>query len=1197
MKKVIAKKDSLVNVDWSGRMEVYSSSDYLPVRALAHRVKDGDKEGIGKAAGIMAGLVKAIPEYEKGVLVPMPGRSGVALYTRTLADEIATLTGLEVSDLLRGNPHQPLYEKKVKDGINSLHPFDFEVKGQIPDGKFPILVDNVLDTGTTAMSAFRALGDSTKLVVLGSTVNYRLYNYPVNINMVNDQTDDKKDLEQLKEELKTAIDDVLFIGGTGAYDRGTVKDTRMSHEKTLTGTLTEKVPISVGAYVESIGYTKQLPGQTPKAMLRTNVNGILVENMQNVEDVDAVLNTVRKSFYNSHGNVLSTFGRHRFMVGESFQMHDESYEVLDVGSFSSLLKPFGAQGIRVADSSGKKHTMLVDSHFTTRIYVQPHSERLHDAMLRTYGKDVRGDIKEALDKAMETEKTNSKSIDMEKEKNEAEQTAKENQKKAEAAKQEAKKQEEERKKAEEQKAKEEAKDEPKFKVAGAVAQALLLSAVLEQAKANNGVWLNKSEKKAPAVYGETTQLSPYNNLLLSAHSEFHDFKTSQYTSFEKAKNQGISVKQGEDGVPLSWIKWESYVNKYDKTDVKSREGLMAVAPEERSNYKAVPHKEYRYMFNVEQTVLPEKEKAEFSKLVDLYGSQQTGKIISMSQESLDSLIATTYKNMKEKHPDALLLFRNRDFYQMYNEDAQKGGSKLGLSVTNQTNLRGIDFLASFPHQALDVNLPKLVRAGFRVAILDQPVEDKVRTTRIQLSEQEKAADEQMKGIVAQLTKSLVPIKTASAIEHTHYDAAEDSIHLASAETYETYTDYAHDLATSIIAATGSEKRLDRAGRIGHDADYAEKHEQLIQELSAGAILSGLGLKARLSEKNVGNVDYWVRELKEDPKLIEFVERDVTNALETIDKLTRGETVEYGRIRGDKPKSVEMPNNYSIARELAKLPDAERKEFVVVTDKEKKTAAVILPAGASLEVNNEIPGMNKSRIAYALKKEGIDEDGITFHNAGGALGLRQPNAFFEGKEVMVNRLKQYALIPMTRLDVSALVIQKADIEKVNIFPDEDNNYAIYVKARNEKAITMYPAKEDITLYFNSLKDPAGNKVRNEIGQKYYQLAKEHPELKKDLLTIDTGNIDLKRIGKVSLFKPNNSSRQVMMSATIDGEKQPAREVSIGAWNRFWLADDQDKYKTQLATKVFGNVLDKEHKEQKEEKVNAGQEVQRTPGFHY
>jgi hypothetical protein len=106
---------------------------------------------------------------------------------------------------------------------------------------------------------------------------------------VNDRTEDKKDLEQLKTELKTAIDDVLFIGGTGIYDRGAVRDTRMSHEKTLTGVLSEKVPVSIGAYVEGIGYTKQSLGQPRKAMLRTSGNGILVENMQNAEDVDAVL--------------------------------------------------------------------------------------------------------------------------------------------------------------------------------------------------------------------------------------------------------------------------------------------------------------------------------------------------------------------------------------------------------------------------------------------------------------------------------------------------------------------------------------------------------------------------------------------------------------------------------------------------------------------------------------------------------------------------------------------------------------------------------------------------------------------------------------------------------------------------------------------------------------------------------------------
>ena len=79
----------------------------------------------------------------------------------------------------------------------------------------------------------------------------------------------------------------------------------------------------------------------------------------------------------------------------------------------------------------------------------------------------------------------------------------------------------------------------------------MLTAVLSQAKENGGVWLNKNQKKAPGIFGEATQLTPYNNLLMSAHSDQHDYKTSQYTSFEKAKTQGIPVQQGEEGVPLS----------------------------------------------------------------------------------------------------------------------------------------------------------------------------------------------------------------------------------------------------------------------------------------------------------------------------------------------------------------------------------------------------------------------------------------------------------------------------------------------------------------------------------------------------------------------------------------------------------------------------------------------------------------------
>ena len=147
-------KSPIVKVDWTGRMEVYSSSDYLPIRALAHRLKDGDKDGITKAAAIMADLVKEVPDYQHSVLVPMPGRKGSAGYTKALADEIAGLLGLEVSDMLTVKPHKPLYDRKAKKGIDGLKPFKFIVNDQIPEK--PILIDNVLDTGTTAMSAFRA---------------------------------------------------------------------------------------------------------------------------------------------------------------------------------------------------------------------------------------------------------------------------------------------------------------------------------------------------------------------------------------------------------------------------------------------------------------------------------------------------------------------------------------------------------------------------------------------------------------------------------------------------------------------------------------------------------------------------------------------------------------------------------------------------------------------------------------------------------------------------------------------------------------------------------------------------------------------------------------------------------------------------------------------------------------------------------
>ena len=79
-----------------------------------------------------------------------------------------------------------------------------------------------------------------------------------------------------------------------------------------------------------------------------------------------------------------------------------------------------------------------------------------------------------------------------------------------------------------------------------------------------------------------------------------------------------------------------------------------------------------------------------------------------------------YFDIKSKHPDAILLFRVGDFYEMYGEDAVAGADILGIVQTKRANgATQYVKMANFPHHALDTYLPKLVRAGRRVAICDQ----------------------------------------------------------------------------------------------------------------------------------------------------------------------------------------------------------------------------------------------------------------------------------------------------------------------------------------------------------------------------------------------------------------------------------------------------------------------------------------------
>ena len=102
----------------------------------------------------------------------------------------------------------------------------------------------------------------------------------------------------------------------------------------------------------------------------------------------------------------------------------------------------------------------------------------------------------------------------------------------------------------------------------------------------------------------------------------------------------------------------------------------------------------------------------------------------MEKKVVETPLMKQYYQIKAKHPDAILLFRVGDFYETFSDDAIKASEILGITLTRRAN-GSAQFveLAGFPHHALDTYLPKLVRAGMRVAVCDQ-LEDPKLTKNI-----------------------------------------------------------------------------------------------------------------------------------------------------------------------------------------------------------------------------------------------------------------------------------------------------------------------------------------------------------------------------------------------------------------------------------------------------------------------------------
>lgn len=705
-----------------------------------------------------------------------------------------------------------------------------------------------------------------------------------------------------------------------------------------------------------------------------------------------------------------------------------------------------------------------------------------------------------------------------------------------------------------------------------VAHAAILLGALAAAKANNGVWMNKESKSNAEFIFAHTPVTAYNNIMMNLQSDQKGYRTNVFTSFNNAQKNGVAVKQGEKATPFNWTQWD-YQNLTDKNDIISNKEYEKLSDEEKKMYGKHASRLTQYIYNIDQTTYPAVGGDQFVTLLKEKGAQQESLKPSTSASFLKQ-----FDEIKSKHPDVIVIMRKDDSYEIYKSDAKKAAEATHLPVTKQ-EIEGkkIDTV-SFSHTMLDVHLPNIIRAGHRVAVCDQLEDPKLVKS---VPEGKAVLDRAYSTAKAVAKQEGIKYERVMVIQDAKYDKTDDKIEVSGMIDKSVGSERlaalqkANDIYRAVVAATGTENRLDRSGRNSLLPDDDAKHEKLVQELAAGVLMARQGLPATLSKESQKLIPYWERELKENPKMVGVIERDVNNAVETIDNLIANRKVDYKAIRGQLPPKMitDKAENYSLAADLAKLPSIDTKEVVVIRDRKANKVDVILPAGASVEANNEVPGMRKDRISIALKKEGFNE--VKFYNAGGSLGLNKPNSYFEGKDVSLNQLKQYQLVNHKTIEVAQQPKQenKVEIEHFRAIKDDYGRWAFYIKPKNEPQFSVYPPKEHMNKYFSVRNTPDEKTTRAALANKWYEVAKQFPDVRVDIINPHPAkDLDMSRIVNPTITKSAQDPKVKLVFATIDGERHYA-PVNETQWQRMWLADNMAEYKKAVAAVVFEPVLRK------------------------
>ena len=146
-------------------------------------------------------------------------------------------------------------------------------------------------------------------------------------------------------------------------------------------------------------------------------------------------------------------------------------------------------------------------------------------------------------------------------------------------------------------------------------------------------------------------------------------------------------------------------------------------------------------------------------------------------------------------------------------------------------------------------------------------------------------------------------------------------------------------------------------------------------------------------------------------------------------------------------------------------------------------------------------------------------------------------------------------------------------QISMLKDDEGKWTLAAKPENDRTFAVHPSREDVSLYFDMMKNDHDethvNDFKVQFAQKYYSIVAANPEKKANIFKSNASQEALDLISKVNAFKTKDN--KILLVATIGDEKQKSVQINQSQWQRMWLADDKQDYKTHLAAILYSDVL--------------------------